>query len=189
MKQKLLKLLLLLGLVIVLGLIVLEKENEVYEFEEPVIEETIIPFVTPDKASSENTILSVSKPTYFESGLFPVYGMKVAETSDLSDKSVTIRRMRVTAYAPLDPRAVAGMCHNGDPTSTASGKYPQYGMVATNAFPFGTQIRIPELFGNEIFVVEDRMSSRYQNTIDILVDNKDYALAIGSSWADIEILN
>ncbi len=109
-----------------------------------------------------------------------ILGVKVQETIE--------RRMRITAYAPLDWRAIAGMCHNGDPTSTASGKYPQYGMVATNALPFGTEIKIPELFGDEIFVVEDRMSSRYQNTIDVLVDNQDYAFQIGVKWANVKIL-
>ena len=37
-----------------------------------------------------------------------------------------------TAYAPHDPRAVAGMCHDGDPTSTRTGTYPSRGTIAVN---------------------------------------------------------
>lgn len=48
----------------------------------------------------------------------------------------------------------------GDPFITASGTRVRDGIVANNLLPFGTQIRIPELFGEEIFVVEDRMHSR-----------------------------
>ncbi len=42
----------------------------------------------------------------------------------------------------------------------ASGKYVFDGMVANNGLKFGTKIRIPELYGNKIFTVEDRMHKR-----------------------------
>ncbi len=125
----------------------------------------------------------VSNSFYVQNDILATKEVKVAERADFR-----VLTMRITAYAPLDPRAVAGMCHNGDPTSTASGKYPKYGMVATNALPFGTEIRIPELFGNQVFVVEDRMSSRYQNTIDILLDDQDDAIKMGVKWARVEVL-
>jgi len=44
------------------------------------------------------------------------------------------------------------------PFVTASGKWVRNGIVANNRLPFGTKIRIPELYGDEIFVVEDRMN-------------------------------
>ncbi len=49
---------------------------------------------------------------------------------------------------------------------TASGKIAKYGMVATNLYPFGTKIRIE---GLGVFTVEDRISKRYNNRIDVWV--------------------
>ncbi len=49
---------------------------------------------------------------------------------------------------------------------TASGKIAKYGMVATNLYPFGTKIKIE---GLGVFTVEDRISKRYNNRIDVWV--------------------
>jgi 3D (Asp-Asp-Asp) domain-containing protein len=46
------------------------------------------------------------------------------------------------------------------PYLTAAGTQVRDGVVANNLLPFGTQIRLPEIYGNKIFVVEDRMNSR-----------------------------
>jgi 3D (Asp-Asp-Asp) domain-containing protein len=44
-----------------------------------------------------------------------------------------------------------------DPYITAAGTQVRDGIVANNLLPLGTKIRIPELYGDKIFVVEDRM--------------------------------
>lgn len=38
----------------------------------------------------------------------------------------------ISYYAPLDPAAIKGMCHDGDPTSTATGTYPRIGTMAVD---------------------------------------------------------
>jgi 3D (Asp-Asp-Asp) domain-containing protein len=44
-------------------------------------------------------------------------------------------------------------------------------MIAANWLPFGTKVKIPELFGDKIFTVEDRMNARYGfGRIDIWMD-------------------
>lgn len=47
------------------------------------------------------------------------------------------------------------------PFITAANTRVRDGVVATNALPLHTKIKIPALFGNKIFVVEDRMNKRY----------------------------
>ncbi len=48
-----------------------------------------------------------------------------------------------------------------DPFIAASGKRVYDGMVAANWLPMGTKIKIPSLYGEKIFTVDDRMNARY----------------------------
>jgi len=41
------------------------------------------------------------------------------------------------------------------------------GVIATNILPFGTKVRIPEIFGDKVFVVEDRMARKHADRVDI----------------------
>ncbi len=111
-------------------------------------------------------------------------------TTKIKEEKATQRMLvRLSAYAPTDPNAVEGMCFSGDPTVTASGSKAREGVVAANFLNFGTRIRIPSIFGERVFTVEDRMSPRYTNTIDILVSSKQEAIHFGNKMAYIEIIN
>ncbi len=66
-----------------------------------------------------------------------------------------------------------------DPWVTAMNTKPRWGIVASNDLPLGTRIRIPELFGNQIFYVEDRMNRRFSNRIDVWFTTKKEALLFG----------
>lgn len=75
------------------------------------------------------------------------------------------------------------------PLITASGNWVKEGIIANNLLPFGTEIRIPELYGDKIFVVEDRMhwrNSYYQ--IDIWFPSKEAAQNFGAKRTYIEVL-
>ena len=76
------------------------------------------------------------------------------------------------------------------PFITASGKFVEDGIVANNLFPFGTRIRIPELYGDKVFIVEDRMHWRkgYYH-VDIWFPAKEEALEFGSKRTYIEVLD
>jgi 3D (Asp-Asp-Asp) domain-containing protein len=74
------------------------------------------------------------------------------------------------------------------PFITASGTHVRDGVVATNMFPFGTIIKMPKLYGDRIFVVEDRMNKRYQNNVDIWFADKDAALKLGRRTVQIEVI-
>jgi len=76
-----------------------------------------------------------------------------------------------------------------DPYITAAGTLVRDGIVANNYLAMGTKIRIPEIFGDKIFVVEDRMSwtkGNYQ--IDIWFPSYWEALNFGAKRTYIEIL-
>ena len=75
------------------------------------------------------------------------------------------------------------------PYTTASGKTVAWGIVANNKLPFGTKIKIPALFGNTVFTVEDRMSpSKRGNQVDIWFPSTSEASIFGVHKAYVEIL-
>jgi 3D (Asp-Asp-Asp) domain-containing protein len=75
------------------------------------------------------------------------------------------------------------------PYLTAACTMTRKGVVANNMLAFGTKIRIPELYGSQIFVVEDRMRwdrSNYQ--IDIWFPTHQEAKEFGAKITYIEVL-
>lgn len=91
--------------------------------------------------------------------------------------------MVITAYSSTKEQT------DDTPFITASGKYVKDGIIANNMLPFGTKIRIPELYGDKIFTIEDRMHKRkgmYQ--ADIWFAEYEKAKEFGAKIAHIEIL-
>jgi 3D (Asp-Asp-Asp) domain-containing protein len=75
------------------------------------------------------------------------------------------------------------------PFITASGTQVREGIVANNSLPIGTKIRIPELYGDKIFVVEDRMNwEKGKYHIDIWFPDYWQALDFGTKRTYIEVL-
>ncbi|MBI2443690.1 MAG: 3D domain-containing protein [Candidatus Magasanikbacteria bacterium] len=64
-------------------------------------------------------------------------------------------RAVITAYTSTPDQT------DDSPFIAASGKQVYDGMVAANWLPFGTKIKIPALYGDKIFTVDDRMNPRY----------------------------
>jgi 3D (Asp-Asp-Asp) domain-containing protein len=78
---------------------------------------------------------------------------------------------------------------DNDPFTTASGEKVRDGIVAMNQVPFGTKIRIPDKFGDKIFVVKDRMSARYgKSRGDIWMKTYQQAKQWGVKRVKVEIL-
>ena len=76
-----------------------------------------------------------------------------------------------------------------DPFITAAGTIVREGIVATNFLPFGTKIKIPEHFGDKMFVVKDRMNRRFQNRVDIWFSSKIEAQNFGKKISYIVIMD
>ena len=88
----------------------------------------------------------------------------------------------VTAYTSREEET------DDTPHITASGHVVYWGMVATNAYPFGTKLRFPDVYGDKIFVVKDRMHSRFQNRIDIWFPEYERAVQFGLKKIRVEII-
>lgn len=74
------------------------------------------------------------------------------------------------------------------PFITASGSRVREGIVAANSLPFGTKILIPELFGDRVFTVEDRMAPKNYHKIDIWFPSTEQAFEFGVKKAKVVVL-
>jgi 3D (Asp-Asp-Asp) domain-containing protein len=74
------------------------------------------------------------------------------------------------------------------PFITAANTHVRDGIVAANFLPLYTRIKIPELFGEKVFVVEDRMNRRFQDRVDIWFPDRESAIKFGIKRAEIVVL-
>jgi 3D (Asp-Asp-Asp) domain-containing protein len=75
------------------------------------------------------------------------------------------------------------------PTITAANTSVRDGIIANNFLPFGTKVRIPEIYGDKIFVVEDRMNWKKGNYhIDVWFSSYLDAKEFGAKRTYIEVL-
>lgn len=73
------------------------------------------------------------------------------------------------------------------PFITASGTTTRHGVLAANFLPIGTRVKIPEIYGDDVFIVEDRMNARYDKRVDIWMENYDDAIQFGYKNIEIEV--
>jgi 3D (Asp-Asp-Asp) domain-containing protein len=90
--------------------------------------------------------------------------------------------LKVTAYTSLADET------DDTPFITADGSYVHDGVVATNLLPFGAKVMIPSLFGDKVFTVDDRMSKRLMNNIDVWMGTKAAAVVFGAHTAKVVVL-
>jgi 3D (Asp-Asp-Asp) domain-containing protein len=74
------------------------------------------------------------------------------------------------------------------PFITANGTKVYDGIVAANWLKFGTRVRIPEMFGDKVFVVADRMHPRFDNRLDVWMTDYDDAVQFGLRRLSVEVL-
>jgi 3D (Asp-Asp-Asp) domain-containing protein len=89
--------------------------------------------------------------------------------------------VQVSAYNSLPEQT------DSTPFITASGTHVRHGVVAANFLPIGTRVTIPDYYGDQIFVVEDRMNARYQNNMDIWMESVADARSFGRRNVRINI--
>jgi len=61
-------------------------------------------------------------------------------------------------------------------------------IIATNFLPFGTKVKIPDLYGDREFIVHDRMNRRYSNRVDIWMKDRSDAIQFGKKQIKIEVI-
>lgn len=97
---------------------------------------------------------------------------------------VELKSLRVvlTAYSSTPDQT------DDTPFITASNTRVRDGVVAANFLAFGTQIKIPSLFGDKVFTVEDRMARKHPDKIDIWFPERHLAKKFGVQETEVIVL-
>ena len=105
------------------------------------------------------------------------------EVNIKAKNDLVINSLTITGYSSEPDQT------DNDPFITASGKPVHSGIVASNFLPFGTKIKIPKVFGDEVFTIEDRMAKKHSDKIDVWFSSEIEALRFGVKTADVIILD
>lgn len=116
-------------------------------------------------------------------GLVTLYGQALIQPAN-PDTPVVVAQywVIITAYSSTFDQT------DSTPFITASGTYVRDGVVACNFLKFGTRVRFPQLYGEKIFVVEDRMAPRNSHKMDVWFVTRWQAKQFGVKKAKVEVL-
>jgi len=136
-------------------------------------------------------IIVVALPTGVQADIQPTDTVNVSETV-VSENSVALPSINDsealwTINIPLTAYSSEPGQTDDTPFLTASQTHVRDGVVAANFLPIGTRVKIPALFGDKIFIVEDRMNARYDKKMDIWMDQTSDAIKFGLRHATVEI--
>lgn len=123
-------------------------------------------------------------------------GQTLASSEDIShlvnlaqptiDEVAYKKKIIVTAYSSTPDQT------DSTPCIAARGfnlcKHNEENILAANFLPMGTKIKIPEYFGDKIFIVQDRMNARYFYRADLWMKNREKAIQWGARYAEVEVL-
>ena len=94
----------------------------------------------------------------------------------------TFTKIPTTAYTSRPEET------DSTPFTTADGSHVRDGIVAANFLKFGTKIRVPDLYGDKIFEVHDRMNKRYWYKVDFWMADLQDARNHGVRYLTIEVV-
>ncbi|MCB9798784.1 3D domain-containing protein [Candidatus Nomurabacteria bacterium] len=97
----------------------------------------------------------------------------------------------VTAYSLEAAQTDSTPCipANGEDLCKMREKQGYHNTIAANFLRFNTNVRLPELFGDKVFIARDRMNARYNGTnrIDVVMDTREEAIAFGVKHVKMEV--
>jgi len=115
----------------------------------------------------------------------------VSASSTVATSSKAVKVVRESTHTMTAYNSEAGQTDNS-PCITANGfnvcKHGIEDTIAANFLPLGTKVKIPDLYGDRIFVVRDRMNKKHPNRVDVWMKDRHDALQFGVRIAKIQVL-
>ena len=138
--------------------------------------------VMPETENEDNLIIQNNaflQPTCLSANVCSDEGQQQIKKVSTQKKA---NRVIVTAYSSTSDQT------DDSPFITANGTYVYDGVIATNFLPFDTKVKFPEMYGDKIFIVEDRMAKKNSHKMDIWMPSRNAALEFGVKKLAYEIV-
>ena len=114
-----------------------------------------------------------------------------SSTPTSASSTPAVKVLRTSTHTITAYNSEAGQTDDS-PCITANGfnvcKHGEEDTIAANFLKFGTKVMIPELFGDRVFVVRDRMNKRHATRVDVWMNGKQAALKFGVKVAKIQVI-
>jgi len=138
--------------------------------------------IVPEAESEED--LTIQNNVFLQPTCLAANGCSEEEVKQVKEVLVQkkINRVTVTAYSSTPDQT------DNSPFITANGTYVYDGIVACNFLPFDTKVKFPEMYGDKIFIVEDRMAKKNSHKMDIWMPSRSLALQFGVKSLAFEII-
>ncbi len=164
------------------------QENPTFNYSQLTLEAVGLPNLSPENQSLDDGLILqngafiqiVSLPNIKLSGVTALKKSLTQKTSGLLKNLA--QQIIVTAYSSTADQT------DSTPFITANGAYVYDGLVACNFLPFGAKVKFPEIYGDKVFVVEDRMAKKNSHKMDIWMSSRELALEFGVKRLTVEIL-
>jgi 3D (Asp-Asp-Asp) domain-containing protein len=145
---------------------------------EATVQVAAVPAVRPEDKKVIKMAAAKAKSARVKSAAMAVKTAPAVQTTVKGSHFVT-----VTAYS-----STVDQC-DSSPFITASGTRVRDGIIATNLLAFGTKVKFPSLYGDKIFIVEDRMNQRFSNRADIWFETREQAKKFGVRKLEMVIVS
>lgn len=118
-------------------------------------------------------------------------GADAVNTGSSTSSESAIKILRTSTHVITAYNSEAAQT-DSSPCITANGfnvcQHGEEDTIAANFLKFGTKVQIPELFGDRLFVVRDRMNKRYPDRVDVWMKEKYDAIQFGVKVAKIQVV-
>jgi len=139
---------------------------------------------TIEAASGEANMASPAVVMTAVDAPFPAPEMPEAEAVEVRVPKRVIW-VTVTAYSSTPDQT------DSDPCTTANGfnvcENNEENVIAANFLKFGTEVKMPDYFGDRVFKVQDRMNARYNQRVDVWFKTREAAKQFGVRRLKVEI--
>jgi len=114
----------------------------------------------------------------------------VQDSALISDDSVQSTPVKLINHKFIVITAYSSTVDQTDSTPfiAASGATVRDGIIASNTLPFHTLVKFPRLFGDKVFIVEDRLAPKNGHKIDIWFPSRGEALQFGVKISEVVVV-
>ena len=154
-------------------------------------------FFTPALAAAAvaaDNEAQISLGAISKSAVMEVNAQKIADEIPQATSTpavVQYKVIRTSTHVMTAYNSEVGQTDNS-PCITANGfNVCEHGIedtVAANFLKLGTKVKIPDLYGDRIFVVRDRMNQKHPNRVDIWMKDRSSAIKFGVKTVKIQVV-